>query len=46
MLVIDYLLVYEMYKGLLREPVVEPLTHVSHSGSRSGGASLGQGTTL
>ena len=28
MLIIDYLLVYEMNKRLLREPVVKPLTYV------------------
>jgi hypothetical protein len=28
MLIIDYLLVYEIYKRLLREPVVEPFAQI------------------
>lgn len=37
MLVMDYLLVYEMYKRLFRESIVEPLTHIRHARGRSRG---------
>jgi hypothetical protein len=39
MLVMDYLLVYEMYKRLFRESIVEPLTHIGHARCSSRGAS-------